>query len=99
MTRYLFRTTANSGFPFISDYPNPPTSTARLCLDEGTADLSTTLAGAEVSTLLLDNLGSLLDGLLTLGKDELDVAGVGHVGVDLDSQLVSWVDLTSSGET
>lgn len=52
-----------------------------------------------MSTLLLDNLGSLLDGLLTLGKDELDVAGVGHVGVDLDSQLVSWVDLTSSGET
>lgn len=31
------------------------------------------------------NSGSLLDFLLTLGKDELDVAGVGHVGVDLDS--------------
>lgn len=31
------------------------------------------------------NSGSLLDLLLTLGKDELDVAGVGHVGVDLGS--------------
>ena len=27
--------------------------------------------------------GGLLDDFLTLGKDELDVARVGHVGVDL----------------
>lgn len=32
--------------------------------------------------LALDD-GSLLDGLLTLSQDELDVARVGHVGVDL----------------
>jgi hypothetical protein len=44
-----------------------------------------------VDTLLLDNW-TLLDGLLTLGKDELDVARVGHVGVDLDTELVSLVD-------
>lgn len=31
------------------------------------------------------NSGRLLDLLISLGKDELDVAGVGHVGVDLDS--------------
>jgi hypothetical protein len=41
--------------------------------------------------LALDN-GRLLDSLLTLGKDELDVAGVGHVGVDLDSESVSLVN-------
>lgn len=29
-----------------------------------------------------DGIG-LLDDLLSLGEDELDVAGVGHVGVDL----------------
>lgn len=28
--------------------------------------------------------GGLLDFFLTLGQDELDVARVGHVGVDLD---------------
>lgn len=35
-----------------------------------------------------DSLG-LLDNLLTLGKDELDVAGVGHVRVDLCAVLVT----------
>lgn len=29
--------------------------------------------------------GGLLDDFLTLGKDELDVARVGHVGVDLNA--------------
>lgn len=44
----------------------------------------TTLAAALVETLLaVDLLGSLLDDLLTLGKDHLNVAGVGHVRVDL----------------
>jgi hypothetical protein len=33
-------------------------------------------------------MGTLLDELLALGEDELDVAGVGHVGVDLRNQLV-----------
>lgn len=64
----------------VSDhFTLPPTPTHRLCLNESTAELSTTLAGAEAD--LLDS-GTLGDGLLTLGKDELDVAGVGHVGVD-----------------
>ena len=53
----------------------------RLCLDEGTADLSTTLPGAKVDVLL--GSGGLLDFFLTLGQDELDVARVSHVGVDL----------------
>lgn len=39
--------------------------------------------------LAVDLLGGLLDNLLTLGKDHLDVAGVGHVGVDLDWLLES----------
>jgi hypothetical protein len=43
------------------------------------AEAGTTLARAEVLTL--NGLG-LLDNLLTLGQDELDVAGVGHVRVD-----------------
>ena len=30
----------------------------------------------------------LLDNLLTLGQDQLDVAGVRHVGVDLDAGLL-----------
>ena len=69
----------------FSDYFTtfPPTPTNRLCLD-GTADLSTALAGAEASLLALDNVRALLDELLTLGKDQLDVARVGHVGVDLE---------------
>lgn len=37
---------------------------------------------------LLDLVG-LLDNLLTLGQDELDVAGVRHVGVDLIIMLVA----------
>ena len=81
MTRYWIRTTANSGIPIqILTTSLPPTPTDRLCLNESTAELGTTLAGAEAGGL---NDGSLLDDLLTLGKDELDVAGVGHVGVDL----------------
>ena len=54
-----------------------------ICLSSGDslAEAGTTLARAEVLTL--NGLG-LLDNLLTLGQDELDVAGVGHVRVDLD---------------
>lgn len=52
------------------------------CLSGGDslAETGTALARAEV--LALDNSIGLLDNLLTLGQDELDVAGVGHVGVD-----------------
>ena len=38
--------------------------------------------------LVTDNSLGLGNGLLGLGKDELDVAGVGHVGVDLFTVLV-----------
>jgi hypothetical protein len=54
----------------------------RLSLSEGSADLGTALAGAEV-LFALHNVGTLLDDLLTLSEDQLDVARVGHVGVDL----------------
>jgi hypothetical protein len=53
----------------------------RLCLNESTADLGATLAGREADSLVR---GALLDLLVSLGEDELNVAGVGHVGVDLE---------------
>lgn len=46
-------------------------------------DPKTTLSRVEAGGHLGGNFGSLLDDLLTLGQDELDVAGVRHVGVDL----------------
>jgi hypothetical protein len=58
----------------------------RLCLDESTADLGATLAGREADLLVG---AGLLDLLSSLGEDELDVAGVGHVGVDLERKKVS----------
>lgn len=48
---------------------------------DGLANTGTTLSGGKV--LLANNSLGFLDDLITLGKDELDVAGVGHVGVDL----------------
>lgn len=47
---------------------------------DGLADLTATLPGVQSA---LDGLGGLLDNLGTLGEDELDVGGVGHVRVDL----------------
>lgn len=47
---------------------------------DGLADLTATLPRVQSA---LDGLGGLLDNLGTLGEDELDVGGVGHVGVDL----------------
>ena len=44
---------------------------------------STTLSGAQMRRLTTNNSLGLLDNLLTLGQDELDVARVRHVGVDL----------------
>lgn len=55
----------------------------RLCGGDGLAGAGTALAGVEADVLATgDGLG-LLDDLLALGEDELDVAGVGHVGVNL----------------
>jgi len=47
---------------------------------DGLADLAATLPGVQSA---LDGLVGLLDNLGTLGEDELDVGGVGHVRVDL----------------
>jgi len=52
------------------------------CLSGGDSLAETGTALARVEVLALDNSIGLLDNLLTLGQDELDVAGVGHVGVD-----------------
>ena len=54
---------------------------------DGLAQAGAALPGVEVLTAN-DGLG-LLDDLLALGEDELDVAGVGHVRVDLPVMLVS----------
>lgn len=54
---------------------------------DGLAETGTALSRAEVLVTLGDGIG-LLDDLISLGEDELDVAGVGHVGVDL-----SWVSI------
>jgi hypothetical protein len=48
---------------------------------DGLAGLLATLPRVQAA---LDGLGTLLDDLSTLGEDELDVGGVGHVRVDLD---------------
>ncbi len=64
--------------------PLVPTPTSSLPLSSGDslADAGTALPRAEVLVHASDSL-RLLDGLLGLGEDELDVAGVGHVRVDL----------------
>lgn len=50
-----------------------------------------------MSQLALDDVGPLLDDLLPLGQDELDVARVGHVGVDLAGQLGSSCSVRQEG--
>ena len=57
----------------------------RLGGGEGLAETGTTLSAGKV--VAANNLLGLLDNLLSLGEDELDVAGVRHVGVDLDVML------------
>lgn len=47
------------------------------------ADASTSLAGIEAGLLALNDLGAFLHHFLAFGQDELDVAWVRHVGVDL----------------
>ena len=52
---------------------------------DGLAGALGTLAGGEA----LGDRGGLCDGLFGLGEDHLDVAGVGHVRVDLDRTGIS----------
>ena len=54
---------------------------------DGLADLPATLPRVQTA---LDVLGTLLDNLGTLGEDELDVRGVGHVRVDLELLEEAW---------
>lgn len=49
----------------------------------GLGAAGTTLAAGKVLALASDLLRGLLDNLGALGEDHLDVAGVGHVRVDL----------------
>lgn len=72
--------------------PSPKSLMPHLCGSDSLAAESTTLSRAQVGVLADNGLG-LLNDLLTLGKDQLDVAGVRHVGVDLyvESVLVFFV--------
>lgn len=56
-------------------------STTTLRGSDSLADADTTLSGSKV--LITNNGLGLLDNLVTLDKDHLDVARVGHVRVDL----------------
>lgn len=56
-----------------------------LCGGDGAAVALSALAGVEAGTLTGNSLGGLLNDLLALSEDHLNVAGVGHVRVDLES--------------
>jgi hypothetical protein len=58
---------------------------AHLSFSDSAADLGTALTGGETGRIFGDDVRSLLDNFFGLGEDELDVARVGHVGVDLNS--------------
>ena len=62
---------------------HPLLSSAHLSFGDSAADLGTALTGGETGRIFGDDVRSLLDDLFTLGEDELDVARIGHVGVDL----------------
>lgn len=55
----------------------------RLLGDGGLGAAGTTLAAGKVLLLAGNLLRGLLDNLGALSEDHLNVAGVGHVGVDL----------------
>lgn len=90
MIRYHFRsniqmrrTPAHPLHSFFFRTTSPYNITIRLCLSDGAANLGTALAGGQTRLSGESGQGTLLDLLVGLGEDELDVAGVGHVGVDL----------------
>lgn len=73
---------------FIQHTPLPRRSrpsSKHLSFGDGAADLGTALTGGETGRIFGDDVRSLLDNFVALGEDELDVARVGHVGVDLIS--------------
>lgn len=63
--------------------PLAPVSFTHLSFGNSAADLGTALTGGETGRVCGDDVRSLLDNFVGLGEDELDVARVGHVGVDL----------------
>lgn len=69
--------------PFSSHLTPCQPDCTPLCGGDGAAGSATLLPGVQA----LSNLLGLLDGLVGLGKDELDVARVRHVGVDLHELL------------
>ena len=68
----------------------------RLLGDGGLGAAGTTLAAGKVLLLAGNLLRGLLDNLGALSEDHLNVAGVGHVGVDLEACQV--VDRTARSE-
>jgi hypothetical protein len=53
------------------------------CGSNGLAKTSTTLSRVETDLVTTNNLAGLLNNLVALSQDELDVARVRHVGVNL----------------
>ncbi len=60
-----------------------------LSSSDSLAHTGATLPRAQVSDLTASNSLRLLDNLLALGQDQLNVAGVRHVRVDLQVSLVN----------
>jgi hypothetical protein len=60
-----------------------------LVTNEKTAVTSTTLSRVQSQTFTISNLLRLLYDLLALSKNQLDVAWVRHVWVDLEAMLVN----------
>ena len=66
-----------------------------LCGGDGLAVALSALAAVDADT---DGLGGLLNDLLALSEDHLNVAGVGHVRVDLERVLVDgWREMDEKG--
>lgn len=55
-----------------------------LCGGDGAAVALSALAVVKADSLTAGSLGGLLNDLLALSEDHLNVAGVGHVRVDLE---------------
>lgn len=76
------RTPANpsTAILFLPSYRSSPSPSTRLSLNESLAELGTALAGRQTDIGLG---GGLLNSLIGLSEDELDVARLAHVRVDL----------------
>lgn len=77
----------NPHFFSVRSQLSPKRRNSHLSGSDGLADTLATLPRVQPRDLTVSDVGTLLDDLLALGEDELDVAGVGHVRVDLLSLL------------